>query len=145
LDLGWIGKEYAADRVYELLSARRPAPFLVDFGGVLRANRAPEHGSWRVDIGRQGARKQLPMLLDIDGGALATRGDSRRDLANDGFCHPAAPDPRTRWRVWEPPHSIIVAANSCTKAGLLATLALLHGARAGEFLEEHGVRHWVLQ
>jgi hypothetical protein len=90
---GGIGKEYAVDRVYELLSARRSAPFLVDFGGVLRANRAPQHGSWRVD--------------------------------KDGLCLPAAPDPKTGRRVWDRPRSVIVAANSCTKAGLLATLALL--------------------
>jgi hypothetical protein len=144
LDFGGIGKEYAVDRVYELLSARRSAPFLVDFGGVLRANRAPQHGSWRVDIGRQGSKKQAPMLLDVERGALATSGDSRRYLSKDGLCPPAVPDPKTGWRVWDRPRSVIVAANSCTKAGLLATLALLHGERAEEFLEQQGVRHWVL-
>jgi FAD:protein FMN transferase len=145
LDFGGIVKEYAVDRVYDLLSARRSAPFLVDFGGVLRANRAPEHGFWRVDIGRQGSEKQTPMMLDVEHGALATSGDSRRYLSTDGIRHTATLDPRTGCPVQERPRSVIVAASSCIKAGLLATLALLQGGRAREFLEEQGVRHWVLR
>jgi hypothetical protein len=44
-----------------------------------------------------------------------------------------------------PPRSVSVAASSCIEAGLLATLALLHGDRARVFLDEEGVRYWVLQ
>jgi hypothetical protein len=36
-------------------------------------------------------------------------------------------------------------SSSCTEAGLLATLALLHGDRAQAFLDEQGVRYWPLQ
>jgi thiamine biosynthesis lipoprotein len=145
LDFGGIGKEYAVDRVYDSLLARRSAPFLIDFGGVLRANCAPEDGSWRVDIGRHGSEKQPSLLLDIDRGALVTSGGTRRYLAKDGLHHSANLYPRTVWPTRDGPRSVTVAANSCTKAGLLATLAMLHGARAEEFLEEQGVRHWVLR
>jgi len=144
LDFGGIGKEYAVDRVYDLLLAHRSAPFLIDFGGVLRANCAPEDGSWRVDIGRHGSEKQPSLLLDVDRGALVTSGGARRYLAKDGLRHSANLHPRTVWPTRDGPRSVTVAANSCTKAGLLATLAMLHGARAEEFLEEQGVRHWVL-
>ena len=48
LDFGGIGKEYAVDRAYEVLAVNRSDPFLINFGGDLRANRAPEHGSWQV-------------------------------------------------------------------------------------------------
>ena len=34
---------------------------------------------------------------------------------------------------------------SCALAGLLATMALLHGDRAQAFLDEEGVRYWMLQ
>jgi thiamine biosynthesis lipoprotein ApbE len=144
LDFGGIGKEYAVDRVYDLLLAHRSAPFLIDFGGVLRANCAPENGSWRVDIGRHGSEKQPSLLLDVDRGALVTSGGTRRYLSKDGLHHSANLHPRTVWSTRDGPRSVTVAANSCTKAGLLATLAMLHGERAGEFLEEQGVRHWVL-
>ena len=144
LDFGGIGKEYAVDRVYDLLLAHRSAPFLIDFGGVLRANCAPEEGSWRVDIGRHDSEKQASLLLEVDRGALVTSGGTRRYLAKDGLHHSANLHPRTAWPTRDGPRSVTVAANSCTKAGLLATLAMLHGARAEEFLEEQGVRHWVL-
>jgi thiamine biosynthesis lipoprotein len=40
---------------------------------------------------------------------------------------------------------VTVAASSCTEAGLLSTLALLHGADARPFLEGQGVRFWLLE
>jgi FAD:protein FMN transferase len=144
LDFGGIGKEYAVDRVYDLLLTHRSAPFLIDFGGVLRANCAPEDGSWRVDIGRHGSEKQPSLTLDVDRGALVTSGGTRRYLSKDGFHHSANLYPRTVWPTRNGPRSVTVAANSCTKAGLLATQAMLHGERAEEFLEEQGVRHWIL-
>jgi FAD:protein FMN transferase len=68
-----------------------------------------------------------------------------RYLLKDGVRYGHILDPRTGWPVSHSPRSITVAASSCTEAGLLATLALLHGARAGEFLEEQEVRYWLLQ
>jgi len=38
-----------------------------------------------------------------------------------------------------------VAASSCTEAGLLSTLALLQGGDAAEFLEQQGVRYWIVE
>jgi thiamine biosynthesis lipoprotein len=38
-----------------------------------------------------------------------------------------------------------VAASSCVEAGLLATLAMLKGAEAEQFLVQQGVPHWCLR
>jgi thiamine biosynthesis lipoprotein len=84
------------------------------------------------------------MILDLEHGALATSGDSRRYLLKDGVRYGHILDPRTGWPVSHAPRSVTVAASSCTEAGLLATLALLHGAQANEFLAEQGVRYWLL-
>jgi len=145
LDFGGIGKEYAVDRAYDLLAARRSAPFLINFGGDLRANRPPSHGPWQVGIERPDTDRQATMILDLEHGALATSGDSRRYLLKDGVRYGHILDPRTGWPVSHAPRSVTVAASSCTEAGLLSTLALLHGARAEEFLEEQGVRYWLLK
>jgi len=145
LDFGGIGKEYAVDRAYDLLAARRSAPFLINFGGDLRANRSPSHGPWQVGIERPDTDRTATMILDLEHGALATSGDSRRYLLKDGVRYGHILDPRTGWPVWHAPRSVTVAASSCTEAGLLSTLALLHGARAREYLEEQGVRYWLLQ
>lgn len=145
LDFGGIGKEYAVDRAFELLAARHAAPFLVNFGGDLRANRPPAHGSWQVGIERPDAEKESTLLLNLERGALATSGDSRRFLLKDGIRYGHILDPHTGWPVPGAPRSVSVAASSCTEAGLLSTLALLHGTRAQEFLEEQGVRFWILR
>jgi hypothetical protein len=143
--IGFRPVDQAVDRAYDLLAARRSAPFLINFGGDLRANRSPSHGPWQVGIERPDTDRTETMILDLEHGALATSGDSRRYLLKDGVRYGHILDPRTGWPVWHAPRSVTVAASSCTEAGLLSTLALLHGARAREYLEEQGVRYWLLQ
>jgi thiamine biosynthesis lipoprotein len=144
LDFGGIGKEYAVDRAYELLAARNTIPLLVNFGGDLRANRPPSHGPWQVGIERPDTEREPTLLLDLEHGALATSGDSRRYLLRDGVRYGHILHPGTGWPVPGAPRSVTVAASSCTEAGLLATMALLHGSRAQAFLDDEGVRYWVL-
>jgi FAD:protein FMN transferase len=143
LDFGGIGKEYAVDRAYDSLAAVRSDPFLINFGGDLRANRAPAHGSWQVGIERPDTVGQASKILELGHGALATSGDSRRYLLKNGVRFGHILDPRTGWPVAGAPRSVTVAASSCTEAGLLATLALLQGDRAKELLEQEGVRYWL--
>jgi thiamine biosynthesis lipoprotein len=145
LDFGGIGKEYAVDRAYDLLAGRCRAPFLINFGGDLRANRPPPHGPWQVGIERPDTGRTATMILELQQGALATSGDSHRYLLKNGVRYGHILDPRTGWPVSNSPRSVTVAASSCTEAGLLSTLALLQGAGAAEYLEEQGVRYWILQ
>jgi thiamine biosynthesis lipoprotein len=98
-----------------------------------------------VGIERPDTDRESTLLLDLEHGALATSGDSRRFLLKDGIRYGHILDPRTGWPVPGAPRSVTVAASSCTEAGLLSTLALLHGSRAQEFLEEQGVRYWILR
>jgi thiamine biosynthesis lipoprotein len=145
LDFGGIGKEYAVDRAYDLLAAREGIPFLINFGGDLRANHPLPHGPWQVGIERPDREQDAMMVLDLEHGALATSGDSRRYLLKDGIRYGHVLHPGTGWPVIGAPRSATVAASSCTEAGLLATMALLHGGRARAFLDEQGVRYWLLQ
>jgi len=145
LDFGGIGKEYAVDRAYELLAAQCNVPFLLNVGGDLRTNRPPPQGPWRIGIERPDAEMTAAMLLDLERGALATSGDSRRFLLKASVRYSHILDPRTGWPVVDAPRSVTVAGSSCTEAGLLATLAMRQGAGARAFLEEQGARHWILQ
>ena len=145
LDFGGFGKEYAVDRAYALLAARHgTGPFLINFGGDLRANRPPAHGPWQVGVERPDADREATMLLDLKHGALATSGDSRRYLLKDGIRYGHILHPGTGWPVPGSPRSVTVAASSCTEAGLLSTVALLHGIGARAFLEDQGVRYWLV-
>ena len=145
LDFGGIGKEYAVDRAYELLAMRDSTPFLINFGGDLRANRPPSHGPWQVGIERPDTDRESTMLLDLEHGALATSGDSHRYLRKDGIRYGHILNPLTGWPAAESPRSITVAASSCTEAGLLSTVAMLQGAGAQAYLDEQGVRYWLLE
>ena len=145
IDLGGIGKEYAVDQATQLAAKTRAAAVLVNFGGDLAVTR-PRNGDrpWRVGVeGIDAHGPRASMLVDLAAGALATSGDTHRHVKADGRRLPHILDPRTGWPVTGAPHSITVAAPSCTHAGMLTTLAMLRGPGAETFLEAEGVRHWV--
>lgn len=143
IDLGGIGKEYAVDRVLERLAGEADAALLVNFGGDLRCNRPRADGqAWHVGV-ESTVNDQAEERIRLSSGALATSGDARRFLLRDGQRYSHILDPRTGWPVPDAPRSVTVAADTCTDAGALATLALLHGAKAEEFLRAEDVIYWV--
>ena len=52
---------------------------------------------------------------------------------------------RTGWPVTGAPRAVTVAASSCLEAGILSTLAMLHGEEAERFLGAEGAQAWVLR
>ncbi len=64
-------------------------------------------------------------------------------MLRDGKRYSHILDARTGWPVRDAPHSITVAADTCTQAGSLATLALLEGRDARAFLHEQNVKFWL--
>lgn len=78
-------------------------------------------------------------------GALATSGDARRYAMRDGVRYGHVLDPRTGYPVEDAPRSVTVQADTCSEAGLLATLGVLAGAGAERFLEAQGVRFWCVR
>lgn len=146
IDLGGIGKEYAVDRVVALLAEKTRAAFLVNFGGDLRAwGRRRDGLPWRVGVERPGLPKSAALDLELQQGALATSGDANRFLLRKGERYGHILNPRTGWPVPQAPRSVTVLADTCTQAGLLATLAMLQGRRAEEWLAEQGGQHWVIR
>jgi thiamine biosynthesis lipoprotein len=145
IDFGGIGKEYAVDRVLALTAARFTGAALVNFGGDLAANRAPGAGPWQVGVERPDTEREARLLLELSRGGLATSGDTHRFLLREGVRYGHILDPRSGWPVRDTPRSVTVAAASCVEAGMLATLAMLQGRGAESFLEEQGVRNWLLR
>ncbi|MFO1219954.1 MAG: FAD:protein FMN transferase [Burkholderiaceae bacterium] len=147
IDLGGIGKEYAVDRTLAVLQAMAALPMLVNFGGDLAVSGPRADGSaWQVGVERPDMREpSAVMQLELRSGALATSGDARRYLINDGVRYGHILDPRDGWPVRGAPRSITVAAGHCTEAGTLATLAMLQGPQAEAWLARQGVPHWVIR
>ena len=143
IDLGGIGKEYAVDRVVNLLRANTDAPFLVNFGGDLHAGAAPtKQVAWIVGIEAMRKTGDAVNTIALQRGALTTSGDAQRFLKKDGIRYGHVLHPKTGWPVIDAPASVTVAGNSCTESGILSTLALLHGANAETFLESNDVVFW---
>lgn len=144
LDFGGIGKEYAVDRAAALVAAHSRAPCVINFGGdlaVIGAN--ADDLPWSVGIESVDSASQLPVTrIRITRGGLATSGDSRRFLLKDGVRYGHLLSPVTGWPVVNAPRSVTVAADTCTQAGMLASIAMLKGADAERFLENHSVRFW---
>jgi len=84
-------------------------------------------------------------LIRLKTGALATSGDSRRYLLKNGKRYGHILNPLTGWPIEDAPRSITVAADTCTQAGMLATLAMLCGAEAEVFLERQDTQYWCLR
>jgi len=144
IDFGGIGKEYAVDRVAQQLRDVSGKSALVNFGGDLAVTRPPtERQGWRVGI--ESVAEHGPAadkVIELRAGALATSGDARRYLLRDGVRYSHILDPRSGWPVEDAPRSVTVAADTCTQAGMLSTLAMLEGENAEAFLRTEQVRHW---
>jgi thiamine biosynthesis lipoprotein len=142
IDLGGIGKEYAVDRAVLELQTSSDTPCLVNFGGDLAVTGPPgSREAWTVGIETLvpgGTEKRI----ELRHGALATSGDARRFLLKDGIRYSHVLDPRTGWPVTGAASSITVAADRCTQAGMLATLAMLKGESSESFLDEQTEQYW---
>ena len=143
IDLGGIGKEYAVDRCVRLVREKTDASVLVNLGGDLAITRErSDGGSWH--IGRSPNEPGAPIaIIELQRGALATSGDAHRFVLCNGKRYSHILNPKTGWPVEGPPHSVSVAALTCIEAGMLSTLALLHGRDAEQFLRAQDVPYWI--
>ncbi|KXI30574.1 FAD:protein FMN transferase [Paraglaciecola hydrolytica] len=144
LDLGGIGKEYAVDCVAKLCQLKAPdTSIVVNFGGDIQVTQPRKNQQdWHIGIESLADEKAAIKILKIKNGGLATSGDARRFLIKDGVRYSHILNPKTGYPIMNAPRSVTVAAPHCIQAGLLATLALLHGQQAEAFLQEQNLQFW---
>ena len=139
LDLGGLGKEYAADRAADMCLALGMVGGFVDLGGDIRVIGPRADGTgWRFGIRDPLNAGSLSGELTLTSGALATSGDYERGFEADGKWYGHLLDARSGWPVdhWR---SVSVAAPTAVAAGMLATLGMLTGEQARTMLEAEGV------
>ena len=143
IDLGGIGKEYAVDRCIQKTRELTDQSVLVNFGGDLATSCSRQNNEfWAVGRLITG-KEQAVTLFQLQQGAIATSGDANRYLLKNGRRYSHVLNPKTGWPIEAAPHTVSVASNTCTEAGMFSTLAMLQGAQAKEFLEVQGVEHWI--
>lgn len=132
LDLGGVGKEYAADRVAELLRAQGVESALVNLlGDVRTVGRRGDGQPWVIGVQdpRDRSRCRLAIRAKEDCG-VATSGDYERGFEIDGVRYHHILDATTG----HPARGIIsatVVAPTAFEAGRLATAAFLLGPERG--------------
>jgi FAD:protein FMN transferase len=144
LDFGGIGKEYAVDKVVQLMrDLAEDISVLVNFGGDMAVSCSPKTNQpWKVGIEDPSNPQQAIYAVEVREGAIATSGDSRRYILKDNTRYSHILNPKTGWPITGAPQSITVASQYCLEAGFLATLAQLHGSQALPFLDSQEVKYW---
>jgi thiamine biosynthesis lipoprotein len=144
LDFGGIGKEYAVDRAAEVLRSYGISAGLVDLGGDIVVLGPQHDGSpWRIGIRHPRQGTHAIVTVPLCRGALATSGDYERYIEVDGTRYSHILNPRTGM----PCHGLMAAsvhAADCLLAGTLATIAMLRGKEAANWLETRGELHLIV-
>lgn len=145
IDFGGIGKEYAVDSATMLVeSLAAGISCLINFGGDMAVRNPRRDGMhWRIGIEGADRSGEATQIVALKRGGIATSGDSRRYVYRDGRRYSHILDARTGWPVRNAPRSITVAADTCTQAGTITTLAMLQGERAEALLRSSRVQYWL--
>ena len=137
LDLGGVGKEYAADRVAHLLRAEGVAAAIVNFSGDVRTvGRRLDRHPWRIGVREpRDPRRVRFSVRPMEGAGVATSGDYERGFVKDGRRYHHILDARTGWPS-PGVASVTVVAASADAAGRYASAAFLLGGERGHALLE---------
>lgn len=136
LDLSAIAKGYGVDRVAEWLLAEGFDSFLVEVGGELRGHGRKHDGNpWRVAVERpapdDSRSDDVQVVVRLDGLAIATSGNYRRQRELDGLTATHIIDPRTGAPVESALAAVTVLHPQAMQADGLATALQVLGPREG--------------
>jgi len=139
IDLGGIGKEYAVDKVMEMILGTGVRDALINFGHDVRvAGKPPQGGAWAVGLENPRQPERCWGGLRLDKGAVCTSGDYMRFRIIEGKRYGHIVDSKTGYPVDNGLLSVTVVAPTCTEAGVLSTAAFMMGEEKGlELLTRH--------
>jgi thiamine biosynthesis lipoprotein len=137
LDLGSIGKGYAADAALAILKDRGMDRALVaGSGDIAIGNPPPGQRGWRVGISALGATNDAVVCtLCLDNAGVSTSGDSEQHLEIDGVRYSHIVDPATGLGLTRRIQATIVAPNATITDTLDTTVSVL-GVKRGLALAE---------
>jgi FAD:protein FMN transferase len=126
IDLGGIGKEYAADRLAEMARHRAINDVMVDVGQDLRVSgRPPDRDAWYIGLEEPHDPGRCWTAVRLSDHGVATSGDYFRSFSRDGRRFGHILDPRTGQPVSNGCQSASVIAPTCVLAGILSTAAFI--------------------
>ncbi len=144
IDLGGIGKEYAADRAAQICASLGAVHAMVSLGGDIAIAGPQADGSpWRIGVCDPRQPETAIVTLFAEAGGIATSGDYERFWEIGGQRYGHILNPLTGWPA-AGAASITVAAETCLAAGLCATIAMLKGEDGPAWLRDNDMPHVII-
>jgi thiamine biosynthesis lipoprotein len=142
LDLGAIAKGYGVDAIGRLLIEAGYGSWFVEIGGEVAVRGINRRGDpWRIGIqypSSNPAVDRLQGILQLSDGAVATSGDYRNFIEEDGRIYSHILDPRFGYAVLSDTASVTVVAPDCMDADAVATALFVMGPDEGlTWVEDH--------
>jgi thiamine biosynthesis lipoprotein len=147
IDLGGIGKGYAADKVIEVLRTFGNTSAYSNLGGnVVTLGKKPNGESWKVGIQHPRAPGRLIGVVSVCDQSVVTSGDYQRYIiGRDGRRYHHLIDPRTGWPAASGLISVTIVADESVTADALSTMVFIAGLDEGsELLKDFPNTHAVL-
>lgn len=142
IDFGGVVKEYAADSVAHLARSLGVAHGLVNLGGDFSViGPQPDNKPWAIGISSPVSANNIIAKIDLGDGGLASSGDYERFFMHEGSRYSHILNPTTGWPS-NGLRAVSVAANLCSVAGSVATIAMLKNEIAAKaWLEDSGLAY----
>jgi FAD:protein FMN transferase len=140
LDFGGLVKEYAADSAARLARELGAQHGLVNLGGDFSViGPQPRMKPWPIGIASPHPETDIMATIDLLQGGLASSGDYERFFIHEGKRYSHIINPQTGWPSTGL-RAVSVAADLCSIAGSVATIAMLKDEReAKEWLDDSGL------
>lgn len=142
LDFGSIVKEYAADAVAKLGRNLGVQHGLINLAGDFAViGPQPDNKPWTIGVVNPQQTGSLMAKIDLLDGGLASSGDYERCFIHEGKRYSHILNPKTGWPC-SGLQAVSVAANNCTAAGSMATIAMLRAEQDGiDWLQKSSQAH----
>jgi thiamine biosynthesis lipoprotein ApbE len=134
IDLGAIGKAWAADRCAAAAACRTGCGVLVACGGDVAVAGPPPAEGWCVRVAERPGGRPWQDVLAFDGGVATSGTGSRRWRRGQSVLHHIL-DPATGLPAESPWRTVTVAAASCAEANAAATACIILGESAFGWLD----------
>ncbi len=133
VDLSAIAKGYAVDRMAALLESHQALNYMVEIGGEIRVRGEKQQGRrWRIAVEKPSVTERAVHTVVSPGrGAMATSGDYRNFIEQDGKRYSHTIDPVSGRPVTHSLASVSVIHPSCMFADALATALTVLGPERG--------------
>ena len=138
VDLSAVAKGYAVDKVARYLSQLGVESYLVEVGGEVRTRGVkPDGTAWKIAIESPVVgERSIHNILEIKSKGLATSGDYRNFIVEDGVRYSHTIDPRTGYPIKHRLASVTVLHEETAYADGWATAFLVLGEEEGYRLAE---------